>query len=53
MEHYVPLHLQLVKFLKLLLDGRADDELMFHYHSMYMWIKGKKYHFRVLQVSLC
>jgi integrase len=39
MEHYVPLHSQVVEALKLLLDGRADDELMFEYNSFAMWIK--------------
>jgi integrase len=39
MEHYVPLHSQVVEALKLLLDGRADDKLMFEYNSFAMWIK--------------
>jgi len=42
MEHYVPLHPQIVKVLKLLLDGRADDELMFEYNSFAMWVKRER-----------
>ena len=36
MEHYVPLHPQVVDALKLLLDGIADDKLMFEYNSFAM-----------------
>jgi integrase len=39
MEHYVPQHPQVVEALKLLLDGRADDKLMFEYNSFAMWVK--------------
>jgi integrase len=42
MEHYVPLHPQVVEALKLLLDRRADDELMFGYNSFAMWVKREK-----------
>ncbi len=42
MEHYVPLHPQAVEALKLLLDGRADDELMFQYNSLATWVKREK-----------
>jgi integrase len=42
MEHYVPLHSQVVDALKLLLDGRADDELMFEYTSFAMWVKRER-----------
>ena len=42
MEHYVPLHPHVVEALKLLLDGRADDELMFEYNSFAMWVKREK-----------
>ena len=42
MEHYVPLHPQAVEALKLLLDGRADDELMFEYNSFAMWVKRER-----------
>jgi integrase len=41
-EHYVPLHPKAVEALKLLLDGKADDELMFEYNSLAMWIKRQK-----------
>jgi hypothetical protein len=39
MEHYVPLHPQVVEVLRLLLKGRVDDELMFEYYSFAMWVK--------------
>jgi hypothetical protein len=42
MEHYVPLHPELVKILQPLVDGRADDELLFWYHSLLMWLKREK-----------
>jgi hypothetical protein len=33
MEHYVPLHPQVVEALKPLLDGQQDDELIFRHGS--------------------
>ncbi len=42
MEHYVPLHPEVVKVLQPLLDDRADDELLFRYHSLLMWLKREK-----------
>ena|GEM_PF-108619 len=42
MEHYVPLHPQVVDALKPLVDGRSDDELMFQHGSFWMWIKRQK-----------
>lgn len=33
MEHYVPLHPQVVKAIQPLLEGRQHDELMFHHSS--------------------
>jgi hypothetical protein len=42
MEHYVPLHPEVVKSLQPVLDGRADDELMFQYNSIWMWMKREK-----------
>jgi hypothetical protein len=42
MEHYVPLHPQVVNVLRPLLDGRKDDEAMFMYNSFNMWIKRQK-----------
>ena len=42
MEHYVPLHPHVVEVLRPLLDGRADNEMMFGYNSFNMWIKRQK-----------
>jgi integrase len=42
MEHYVPLHPQVVEVLRPLLDGRTDDETTFAYNSFNMWIKRQK-----------
>ena len=42
MEYYVPLHLQVVQALAPLVDGKTDDELMFGYHSLWMWVKREK-----------
>ncbi len=42
MEHYVPLHQQVVQALAPLVEGRGDDELMFGYHSLWMWVKREK-----------
>jgi len=42
MEHYVPLHPELVKILQPLVDEKADDELLFRYHSVLMWLKREK-----------
>ena len=39
MEHYVPLCPQVVRAIEPLLDGRGDDELMFIYNSLVMWLK--------------
>jgi hypothetical protein len=33
MEHYVPIHPQAIRALKLLLDGKENDKLMFEYKS--------------------
>ena len=42
MEHYVPLHPQVVEAVEPLLGGRQDDELMLHHGSFWMWIKRQK-----------
>jgi hypothetical protein len=42
MEHYVPLHPQVINAIQPLLDGRPDDELMFQHGSFWMWIKRQK-----------
>ena len=39
MEHYVPLSPQVVQAIGPLLDGRGDDERMFIYNSLVMWLK--------------
>ncbi|NLV27377.1 MAG: hypothetical protein GXY48_09465 [Methanomicrobiales archaeon] len=43
MAHYVPLHPNIIGPLKILIEGRNDDELLFSYHSINMWIKHKKF----------
>jgi integrase len=42
MEHYVPLHPQVIRVLQPLLDGRGDDKPMFTYNSFNQWIKRQK-----------
>lgn len=42
MEHYVPLHPQVIDALQPLLDGRMNDERMFAYNSFNQWIKRQK-----------
>jgi hypothetical protein len=39
MEHYEPLCPDVVRAIEPLLDGRGDDELMFIYNSLVMWLK--------------
>ncbi|MGA7470767.1 MAG: hypothetical protein WBW25_08055, partial [Halobacteriota archaeon] len=39
MEHYEPLCPEVVRAIEPLLDGRGDDELMFIYNSLVMWLK--------------
>ncbi len=41
MVHYVPLCPQVVQAIGPLLDGRGDDELVFIYNSLVMWLKGE------------
>jgi integrase len=42
MQHYVPLHAQVIQAIQPLLDGRSDDEALFEYNSLVMWIKREK-----------
>ena len=42
MEHYVPLHPQVVEAIQPLLDGRRDNELIFQHGSFWMWAKRQK-----------
>jgi integrase len=42
MEHYVPLHPQVVEAIRPLLDGRQDDELTFQHGSFWMWVKRQQ-----------
>jgi hypothetical protein len=42
MEHYVPLHPQVVEAIQPLLDRRLDEELMFHHGSFWMWVKRQQ-----------
>lgn len=42
MEHYVPLHPQVIESMQPLLRGRPDAELMFRHGSFWMWAKRQK-----------
>ena len=42
MEHYVPLHPQVINSLKLVLDGRSENADMFAYNSFNQWVKRQK-----------
>ena len=39
MEHYIPLHPQVVDAIKPLLDQRNNNDLFFEYNSLLMWLK--------------
>ncbi|MGZ4934854.1 MAG: hypothetical protein ACXV49_10220 [Halobacteriota archaeon] len=39
MQHYCPLHPQVVEAMLLLLDGRRDDELAFEQLSIQLWLQ--------------
>ncbi|MGZ4942465.1 MAG: hypothetical protein ACXV5P_09265 [Halobacteriota archaeon] len=39
MQHYVPLHPQVIRAVQPLLEGRTDDERMFEYIPLLHWIK--------------
>ena len=42
MQHYVPLHQQVIQAIQPLLEGRSDDEHMFEYISFLHWVKREK-----------
>ncbi|MGD0172736.1 MAG: hypothetical protein ABSB81_11555 [Halobacteriota archaeon] len=42
MEHYVPLHPQVVKAMEAVLGDRKNKESAFGYHSFQMWLKRQK-----------
>ena len=42
MEHYVPLHKQVIEAIQPLLDRRDNNEFMFEYNSFNQWIKRQK-----------
>jgi integrase len=42
MQHYVPLHPEVIRAIEPLLGGRGDDESMFAYDSVLTWIKREK-----------
>jgi len=42
MQHYVPLHPQVIQAIQPLLQGRSDDDVLFEYNSLIMWIKREK-----------
>ncbi|MGZ7198256.1 MAG: hypothetical protein ACXVIW_07470 [Halobacteriota archaeon] len=39
MEHYVPLHPSVISSLRPLFDGKTDEEPLFKYNSIQMWVK--------------
>ncbi len=42
MQHYVPLHPEVIRAIEPLLGGRGDDESLFAYDSVLTWIKREK-----------
>ncbi len=42
MQHYVPLHPQVIQAIQPLVEGRGDDELLFEYTSLLQWVKREK-----------
>ncbi len=42
MQHYVPLHQHVARAIHLLLAGRSDNEPLFEYNSLVMWMKRQK-----------
>ena len=42
MQHYTPLHPQVIQTIEPLLEGRSDDEAVFEYTSLLQWIKRQK-----------
>jgi hypothetical protein len=41
-SHYVPLHSRVIKAIQPLLEGKSDDEPLFEYNSIVMWVKREK-----------
>ena len=44
MEHYVPLHPQVVEAIQPLLNGKKNDEAVFPHGSFWIWVKRQKIH---------
>jgi hypothetical protein len=42
MQHYVPLHPQVIEAIQPSLAGKSDDLEMFEYNSLVMWIKRQQ-----------
>jgi len=42
MQHYVPLHPHVIQAIKPLLDDRDDNNAVFDYNSLAMWVKREK-----------
>jgi len=42
MQHYVPLHPQVIRAIKPVLERREDSERAFEYNSVVMWVKRQK-----------
>jgi hypothetical protein len=42
MEHYVPIHPNLVDLLNKLCIGKSNEDSMFEYNSLWMWLKRQK-----------
>ena len=42
MQHYVPLHPEVIQAIQPLTEARGNAELLFEYNSLVMWIKRKK-----------
>ena len=42
MQHYVPLHPQIIDAIRPLLEVKSDEERFFEYNSLVMWIKREK-----------
>lgn len=53
MEHYVPLHPQVVEAIQPLLKERKDDEVVFQHGSFWMWVNGRKFLCRGLRGTSC
>ncbi|MFZ0011285.1 MAG: hypothetical protein WAL97_05200 [Halobacteriota archaeon] len=42
MQHYVPLHPQVIQAIEPLVDGRNDDEPLFEYNSLEAWVRRQQ-----------